>query len=818
MNAWKYRGSTTMAGYSGNPVPVQDYTITGTITEIAKWVEGKPREFGVRHRVDGKVYNVSVSNTFFCMICIGDEIYALCRQLSSGGGFIYEVIQKPFIMVPVAKTNVIGLILTGLRRKTWKTPQHTATSLFNTVVKESGQSPSDEAIGAKVAIHLTEITYRYSKTREEELLRPYQAIIRKDEIIAFFEWWHKWHGLRRLWLFDLPSAVIEKSGMTTEELYRRCLENPYSIPGLEMKKCEEIEKMLGKGAVSKDKIMYSNIVKIVTDRMQRGCSAVRTSDIAKRYPDPPTWIPTLEKEYGCTVDKGCVYLTNVLVIEKWVAEFIKNQATSPSIAVEVKYRPESKTSDDQKVAVVGSLSHQISILNGKPGTGKTTTISEIIFNLELLGKAYRLVAFTGKAATRIHKTTLRPATTIHRLIGELKGYRSEAKEAGPEHKTRKPKEEIDTLIIDEVSMMSTELFYELMSLICSCQSKPPRIILVGDENQLRPITWGAFMSSLIESGRVPIYKLTTRHRIFSIAGEEDGISHNTDAIIDYSGDEPFSFKITNNFVFVQGGIERVMDLIESFKKAGTDPQQVTTICPYKESLSVLNGHYQTVYGVGKPSITDVTGIRWIVGDRVMAVENRYDIDVMNGEEGLVLEVTRESIEVLFDQHKRRKFLLPTSRERKKKTAMQRLIDEGSSSEPLSTNILQHSYAMSIDKAQGSEWNFVIVFIPPGSNEGDFLNKYRMITAISRGRRMVLCVGDQKMFENACMTEPAWRCEKLAERLCDLIPQAEGKEEEKKASEEEGVALSKKEAEIAALMEKSILEDGGSLDDIPIWDD
>jgi len=313
-------------------------------------------------------------------------------------------------------------------------------------------------------------------------------------------------------------------------------------------------------------------------------------------------------------------------------------------------------------------------------THNTTLISEIVHNLELREIPYAVVSFTGKAVSRIREIIKRPTpSTMHRLIARANIVNKFAH-----------------LIIDEASMVTTELLYQFFKAF----PHPYKITLVGDINQLPPIGWGSLMEQLMKSGRVPTYRLTQNHRLEmtsvmcadgTIKEMSNGIMINANKLIEYDAEdpEPFDFVQTDNFQVMEGSIELVYDVIRALYQSNIPSDQITVITPYNKELDELNKTYQEIYNEGNRSVIDSRGKLWMIRDRVIMLNNEYKINIFNGEEGSVVDILDESIMVMFKDGIRYEFKLESQKESNE--------NEDEESDELTVKKLGHSFALSIHK-------------------------------------------------------------------------------------------------------------------------
>jgi hypothetical protein len=412
-------------------------------------------------------------------------------------------------------------------------------------------------------------------------------------------------------------------------------------------------------------------------------------------------------------------------------------------------------------------------------THNTTCIGQIVHNLELRGINYAICSFTGKAVARIREVTKkRNPATMHRLISNTR--KNQLDKRSTQFEKDIPLMEYEHVIIDEVSMVTTELLYDFVQAYPNIQ----RLTLVGDVNQLPPIGWGSLFQQILKSETVPTYKLTTNYRVYTTDGERDGVILNANAIVTHDPVYPFEFVSTTNFSIIEGPIERVYDIIRGCFASGIKRDQIVIISPFNRYLDTLNRTFQEIYDEGARRVTDSRGVRWMIGDRVMLTENDQEIGVYNGESGTIRDITNTAILVDFGQSGSHEFLLEpthdgranypqgtTNQYYRRGRAMDDAMDgdEGDFDDERTVKRLLHAYALTVDKSQGSEWDFVIFFIPE-FNTGSFLNKNRIYTGLTRTKRACwLVVSDTDALNIAAVKTPQFRCENLGKRLAAKLP-------------------------------------------------
>ena len=369
----------------------------------------------------------------------------------------------------------------------------------------------------------------------------------------------------------------------------------------------------------------------------------------------------------------------------------------------------------QRKAIAAAVSQKLVVVTGGPGTGKTTIVRAILDIF--LAKRLRvgLGAPTGRAAKRLAEATGREARTIHRLLEfdpAIAGFR----------RNRDNPLELDLLVIDEMSMVDLALMNHLLRAV------PPSacVVLVGDVDQLPSVGAGAVLADLIESGIVPVSKLTEVHR----QAKESWIVRAAHAV--NNGDEPESAPAnTGDFYFIEANeppaiIARIVQMVKERipAKFGFDPfRDIQVLTPQvKTDLGVisLNHALQEALNPGKPGAIECKRFdtTFRVGDKILQVRNNYQREVFNGDMGRVTKIDLVD-QVLFAEFEGRKIEYDFSD-----------LDE-----------LQLAYACTIHKGQGSEYPAVV--IPVHTQHYVMLQRNLLYTAITRGRKLVVLVGSRK---------------------------------------------------------------------------
>jgi exodeoxyribonuclease V alpha subunit len=392
--------------------------------------------------------------------------------------------------------------------------------------------------------------------------------------------------------------------------------------------------------------------------------------------------------------------------------------------------------DEQKEAIIESLNNKVTIITGGPGTGKTTLIQAITNICKKHELKLLLGAPTGRASKRLSESSGEEAKTLHRMM-----------EYQP--KTNKfQKNKIDQLngdvvIIDEVSMVDLNLMHALLQSI----PKESRLILVGDVDQLPSVGPGTILKSLIESKILPVIKLK---KIFRQAKESVIVKcaheiNRGDQIHDGKGGKGDLFFIKRD------SPTDVMDLIEELvvnripSSYGFNPvKDIQVLTPmHKGIMGTENINLRLQKRFNSKSISfEFGGKEWIVGDKVIQLKNNYDLDIFNGDLGVIKNYNKndEEITISFDN----------------RNIVRSVSDLAE---------MTLAYATTIHKSQGSEYPAVV--IPVHTQHAIMLQRNLIYTAVTRAKRLVVLVGTKRALSLAVSNSTQKRrYSYLSERLIE----------------------------------------------------
>lgn len=395
-------------------------------------------------------------------------------------------------------------------------------------------------------------------------------------------------------------------------------------------------------------------------------------------------------------------------------------------------------SEEQERAVLMALCSQVVVITGGPGTGKTTIIKAILSIFEQSGVTTALCAPTGRAAKRIEQSTGRVASTIHRLleygVGEDEGFENEARFIRNEDNPL----EAEAVIVDEASMI--DIF--LMRALLRALSPGSRLVIVGDADQLPSVGPGNVLRDVISSGVFPVTKLTRFYR------QKEGGTIVENAHRVNRGESPELYT-TGEFIFMpETEPENVIERIKQLLTQGELPakydilEHVQILSPVKKGLLGvynLNMEIRELLNprlVSRPEV-QVGDTLFREGDKVMQTRNNYGMEwyyadgmqmynrgtgVFNGDLGRIVSIDTDLKEVVirFDGNRDATYAYPELEQ------------------------IEHAYAVTVHKSQGSE--FPVVILPLLSGGGRFLSRNLLYTALTRAMEKVIIIGRKESVE------------------------------------------------------------------------
>lgn len=424
----------------------------------------------------------------------------------------------------------------------------------------------------------------------------------------------------------------------------------------------------------------------------------------------------------------------------------------------------------QREAVIGAAMNGVLVLTGGPGTGKTTTINELIRYFRRKRASVLLAAPTGRAAKRMTETTGYEASTIHRML-EVTSPAEDSPESVTFDRNETNPLEADVVIIDEMSMVDIFLMHALLSAV----AVGTRLILVGDVDQLPSVGPGAVLKDIIASEAFPCVRLD---RIFRQAERSDivvnahRINRGEQISLDNRSRDFFFLRRSDVNRIISGIIELVSRKLPPYVDA--KPYDIQVLCPMRKGplgVERLNGILQRY--LNPPSERKAEKIfgdhLFRVGDKVMQTKNNYQLGwevrgrngvrtdsgdgIFNGDMGVIRSISDagQCLEIEFDEGRFVEYPYGALEE------------------------LELAYAVTIHKAQGSEYPAVILPLLTGPRL--LMTRNLLYTAVTRARSCVVILGSEETVRGMIGNESEeHRYTSLDVRIRELVSGPEGAED------------------------------------------
>ena len=380
-------------------------------------------------------------------------------------------------------------------------------------------------------------------------------------------------------------------------------------------------------------------------------------------------------------------------------------------------------SKEQEIAIKEAFNNMLLVITGGPGTGKTTIIKAICNILNENNLKFNLAAPTGRAAKRMQESTENVAFTIHRLIG-----------IKPESPIPEFNEEntldCDYVIVDEASMIDIKLMDKLLKAL----SSKTALILVGDHNQLPSVGAGNVLKDILDTDikAVKLKKIFRQAKESNIVVNAHKINDGLYPILNQKNKD-FFFINSNSKNFQNDLLDLVKNRLPNYYKL--DPiNDIQILAPSKKSLwGIVNINDLCQKELNKnPNSIKINNRIFKLGDKVMQVRNNYELEslnpdnfddgVYNGDIGRIIDIDKnmESLKVEFYDGN----IVSYKKEDVKD--------------------LDLSYAITIHKSQGSEFDCVLIPMMPASFM--LLNRNLLYTAITRAKKLVILLGEKKILK------------------------------------------------------------------------
>ncbi|MGE0066821.1 MAG: AAA family ATPase, partial [Solirubrobacterales bacterium] len=547
-----------------------------------------------------------------------------------------------------------------------------------------------------------------------------------DQAAAATESWHASRAVRDLHVQLAPHGLAHLAAPIHARYGERSMtilhEDPYRLT-----------EVAGVGFARADKIALAADVPpessrraqaaaayALTEAEQQGNSFLPLDELVRRTarltglpPDPDV----LVEGPGLVVEEGRVYREPTQASEIAVAATLLSRAGQPAQLDHEPGEDPGKLTDEQWAAVRGAFEARVSVLTGGPGVGKTECTRGIVAEAEAANATIALCAPTGRAARRMEEATGHEAMTIHRLLEWMPGRE-------PAYRPGHPLP-VDLVIVDESSMLNLRLAEVLLGGI----AESTHVVFVGDADQLPPIGAGKPFEDLIESGTVPVVRLTqifrqaARSMITTAAHEiNEGRPPHREPGPDQDHD----------FFFIERpsperALETVVEVVAERAPSGfgIDPiRDVQVLAPmYKGPVGIdaLNERLQQRLNPdGKKALAE----RFRIGDRLIQTRNSHELGLMNGSIVFLREDDPNEETIRVDTDDGGSLLIPYGE----------------------TATLKLAYAISVHKAQGCEVPVVVGVCHRSHSR--MLTRPLLYTAITRARNSCVLVGDRGALEAA----------------------------------------------------------------------
>lgn len=625
------------------------------------------------------------------------------------------------------------------------------------------------ALAARIVRKFGDDTLRIIEEEPERLAEVKGISDRKAREIA--EQVEEKADLRKAMMFLQQYGITQSLGMKIyrqygQEMYGVLKENPYKmaedIPGVGFKIADEIAARIGIHTDS-DYRIRSGILYILLQASGEGHVYLPKEVLLRRAQDLlgveqgymekhladlsiERKIVIREIEKSNEQPQMAVYASSYYQVELHVAQMLHTLNLQDTVREDILdekiKRIQRGTGIDldekQQEAVREAVRNGLLVITGGPGTGKTTTINAIIRYFEMEELDICLAAPTGRAAKRMTETTGYEAKTIHRLL-ELSGGPEQAQESVRFERNAQNPLEADVIIIDEMSMVDIFLMHALLSAIVS----GTRLILVGDVNQLPSVGPGSVLKDIIAAGCFPVVELV---KIFRQASQSDivvnahKINQGVPVVLDNKSRDFFFLKRYDANVIISIVITLIQKKLPKYVEAS--PYEIQVLTPMRkgllgvERLNRILQQYLNPPGQEKKEKEHGQGL-FREGDKVMQIKNNYQLEweirgnygipvekgvgVFNGDTGVVCEINHfaETVTVEFEEKRFVEYSFKQLEE------------------------LELAYAITIHKAQGSEYPAVVIPLLQGPRM--LMNRNLLYTAVTRARKCVTLVGDEKTF-------------------------------------------------------------------------
>lgn len=739
--------------------------IVGVVTDVRYERRSKETRFVVKNSSEFCL-DVTCNNSIFFPIAKNDHVNLIGTKLNQNerewrihpgsNNFVEEyeeqtsneVIPPPCGIISHNKESVIDFFI-----KECRLTQNKAQSLYNLFQFKSIailNNPTDLDLFKYICNEFETLHKAYisrSFFTITLMAEKYKNLFDEEIYAKIAKIWYKKIILRSFYLFGLNKKIINNlrkhdNKLTLIEIFEKMKENPLLMVALNINSAINIALQLRMKMTTKqidsailarqiiDEIDEMNGIAIPATNAIQKFGSDRMIELKKdlrlyslKYDDEMRSIYTLQSHYD-----------EITLSNRIVELFYKENPCLIPENLDSELLDSYNLCDEQRHTVEHIFDSCISMILGGPGTGKTTIIRAITGILERYHLGYVLTAFSGKAVDRMSSATGRSAFTLNRLqnITDLHDIETCANNT-----------DLTAIILDEASMAPSNLISKILS-------KYPTLkyfIIVGDMYQLQPVTGGEFLIDLIETKLIEPFTLKFNHRQSVAPNLATTLQRLT---LKFQPDDTsrFEFKKGNDCNVIYGGQQDLINFLEKMKtKPDFNLDSLAVITPYRDPAKFINLEFKRIFYPEVPSDDE-----WFVGARVIQLVNDYDIEVMNGKEGVVTKVNKEENYIIVKYDEEVKYSTNSPPQDNDQVFNENELDwnenltdrvrnnaKSDDNLPYTTSI-SLSYATTIHKYQGSERENIICYFPKHGANSTMLTRPLINVGLSRATKSLTVIG------------------------------------------------------------------------------
>jgi len=501
--------------------------------------------------------------------------------------------------------------------------------------------------------------------------------------------------------------------------------NPYQVlidmSDFSFKKADKIALTIGIKLDDNNRLLYLTeyIVKQYTRTGNCYITKDKLIEQLNAYGLRKNQVELIEENGRLVCEDDCIYTKSMFEAETMIPVYLKELINKEidktrletydieELINEFEKLNKIKFDKDQRKAIEGAVNKKIGIITGGAGCGKTTLLKCVLYILKEVGFRLFLTAPTGKAARRMSQATGEKATTIHRFLNDSHNFFTSRN---------------GVMIIDETSMVDTELLHSLLESMNDCSIDFVKIVFVGDVGQLPSVQPGNCLNDMIESKKIDTFQLTKTFRQSSDSNILDvatKIRNNID--FDYMKKKDFYVRESNNskdyidsIVYFYEYLQNKYNSIDSFFS------EVQFISPIKKGEVGVNSINEIIKNKINPKKFKKDWFPYDVNDKIMCIKNDKENQIFNGEFGRVTAIDKTTFTIYYKD-------------------LEKFVTYSKDNETLDNFIL--SYCSTVHKLQGSEFKYIVLII---SQDSLICDSRLLYTAITRGKQTVILLSRKEL--------------------------------------------------------------------------